>query len=221
MAEKTKVPEKAPRVAEWKIQKRSRACAVCTRSFSDGERYHSALEPGDGGFLRSDYCGGCWPGLSIEERGVFSLWQGKFTVEEPAKKPEAIETTRAEDLFARLVQSTEPASLKLAYVFALLLERKKKLSRKGRAARDGSTYLIYEHPRTGRAFMVQDVDIDLRDASVVQEDLNRLLVREGVARPPGGAPSPDREEEPGDGGCSAEEEPGETVPESGPQAGQT
>lgn len=195
MAAQGTVPEKAPPSAEWKIQKRSRACAACGRDFADGERYHSILESGDDGFNRSDHCGRCWPDLPLVERELFSLWQGTFLVEEAAGKPEAIESNRAEDIFGRLVSSTDPDSLKLAYVFALLLERKKKLLRKGRAERDGPPYVIYEHPKTGQAYMVQDMDIDLRDTSRLQEDLNRLLAREGIGPPPTPAALPERDGE--------------------------
>ncbi len=173
-------PERTVQHTEWKIQKRSKACVFCDRPFSEGERYHSVLKLAGDCFQRSDYCCSCWNTLSAEAKKLFSLWQGRFSIDELPRKQEAIESTRAEGLFARLVQSEEPGSLKLAYVFALLLERKKKLIRKGRAERNGRVYVIYEHPGTGQAYMVGDMNIDLGEAESIQGDLNRLLAGEGI-----------------------------------------
>lgn len=174
------VPERTVLSAEWKIKKRSRACAACNRLFSEGERYHSALKPGGDGFHRSDYCTNCWANLGEGVEKLFSFWQGVFLVEQPTRRPEAIESSRAENLFARLLRSAEPSFLKLAYVFALLLERKRKLVRKGRAERDGRSYVIYEHTGTAAAYLVEDININLREAEGIQRELNKILAGEGI-----------------------------------------
>lgn len=180
MRARSPVPERGYPHAEWKLQKRSRACAACGRPFSWGEKYYSVLIVEGECFRRSDYCCSCWPEAREGGEGPFSLWQGKFLEEEPARKTEAVESTRAENLLAWLVRSMEPRFLKLAYVFALLLERKRKLLRRGRAEREGRVYIIYEQPGTGQAFMVEDMDINLSEAEGLQEDLNQILAGESI-----------------------------------------
>lgn len=180
MRARSPVPEKGHPHAEWKLQKRSRACAACGRQFSGGERYYSVLIVEGECFRRSDYCCSCRPEAREGGEEPFSLWQGKFLEEEPARKTEAVESTRAENLLAWLVRSMEPRFLKLAYIFALLLERKRKLLRRGRAEREGCAYIIYEQPGTGQAFMVEDMDINLSEAEGLQEDLNQILAGESI-----------------------------------------
>ncbi len=182
MEKRSPVPERTVPSVEWKIQKRSRTCVACNSLFAEGERYHSALRLREDCFQRFDYCCRCWAALEEEAKVLFSFWQGKYSIEEPPRKPEVVASSRAEDLFARLVQSPEPSSLKLAYVFALLLERRKKLVCKGRAERDGRAYVIYEHPGTGKAYMVEDVKIGLSESGSLQKDLDKILAGEGIGQ---------------------------------------
>lgn len=168
---------------EWNKLKRARGCLSCGRAFGDGEGYHSLLFWEDGEMAREDYCDGCaGPPHGRERRRFLSQWQGRYRVEPEKPKQELIAKSVVERLLRKYIDSDDPAHVNVLYIICLMMERKKKLvSRDSMTDPESSKRLIvYEMPKTGETFLVEDPGLRLSQAREVQKQVRALLEKEDV-----------------------------------------
>lgn len=163
---------------DWNIQARARSCQGCGRTFGDREAYHTLLFEQRTGLERVDVCGACWDGQhrhgATDRKGFVSHWQGVFSVPPPAP-PEPIQRDSAESLLRQLMERDDPALRPAAFILAVMLERKRILRIREQLKREGRRTFVYEMPRTGELFTVDDPALQLDQLEAVQHDVARLL----------------------------------------------
>jgi len=164
----------------WEVQKRKNFCFQCQKEFEHNKKYTSALffnEKEE--VLREDYCQTCWN--EKENRNSFSSWQGtyiKIVTEVKIDKKKIIE-----DLFKQYLHSPDPQHKNYCYILALMLERKKIISEKNKKIKSkntGKKLVIYEHNKTGEAFIIEDPEIALSEVGPLQREIVKILEEKGL-----------------------------------------
>lgn len=162
---------------EWNIQSRGQACESCARPFSDQETYHTLLFEEKAELRRSDICVACWQNQhsegATERKGFISHWQGVFETPPPVVEP--IQRETAETLLRKLIEQNDPKFAPAGFILAVMLERKRILKVKEQIVRDGQRTFIYEHPKTGDVFTINDPNLRLDQLEEVQRDVAALL----------------------------------------------
>jgi hypothetical protein len=164
-------------MTEWKIQSRAHACEACGKPFADRDAYHTLLFDEKAAFRRSDICQACWlkqySDGARDRKGFVSYWQGVF--EAPTPQPEAIRRETAESLLRKLIEMNDPRYVPVAFILAVMLERKRLLKVREEQARDGHRVFVYEQPGTGDVFTILDPGLQLNQLEAVQHDVAALL----------------------------------------------
>jgi hypothetical protein len=160
-------------LSEWEIKARSRHCARTQEMFEDGATIFTLLFRERAGFRREDISEKAWQ-LVKESVVPFSFWKSKFQAA-PPPAPEAMPKESVEELLRRLVTEDLPEHLNARYVLAILLERKRTLKQVDVRETADDKILIYEHVKTGEAFIIQDPRLRLDQLDAVQEEIYSLL----------------------------------------------
>ncbi len=156
---------------DWAIKQRADACAVTQRPFVEGEYFYTLLFRSPDGFRREDLSEEAWAQRN-ENIQPFSFWRTRYEPPPPAE-PEPLQKETAEELLRRLLASG--ANVNACYVLALMLERKRVLKQVSSDADEAGRLLIYEHGKTGDAFIVRDPDLRLDQLENVQNEVAALL----------------------------------------------
>lgn len=163
---------------EWNIQSRAHECQSCKKEFADKETFHTMLFDEKGGYSRFDVCQSCWTSQysqgATDRKGFVSYWQSIYTVP-PAAPPEPIQKESAETMLRKLVEMNDPKYGPALYILAAMLERKRILKVKTQLSREGQRVFVYEHPKTGDLFQIQDPNLQLHQLEGVQHEVLHLL----------------------------------------------
>jgi hypothetical protein len=171
-------------IQEWHIKSRADHCLTCERHFEDNETICSRLEFGEEGYVRHDHCRACWRKRE-EAEGYVSYWQSIYKLPAPPK-PDAVQKETAESLLRKLLEEEDPTNLNTIYILAVMLERKRILVEKDvQKNEDGSLIRIYEHKKSGEAFLIHDPQLKLSELEDVQTE---VVIRLG-GKPAGSAAS--------------------------------
>ena len=166
---------------EWSSLKRAKRCLDCERAFLDGEDYYSLLFLVDSVISRKDFCPACWRGVDSGKMELcLSRWQGRYKAEIVKQKEEPIAKSIVERLLRKYLHSDEPEHVNVCYILALLMERKKKLLARDTFVEPGSSkrLIVYEIPKSGETFLVEDPGLDLSRSKEVQRQVKKLLESE-------------------------------------------
>jgi hypothetical protein len=121
-----KTPDKSPSVkpGQYSIARAEGKCHICGRPIASGEKLLAALRETPVAMERLDICSNCRS--NFETTGLLGFWQ---TTMQPlsAKKKLFVDDDVLCDLFARLVDTQEPAKLNFRFVLGLILMRKRRL----------------------------------------------------------------------------------------------
>lgn len=176
--------------AEWKINKFGQSCVICSKKIEVGEVCCSALfepsreegKPATADFARRDYCEPCFNQHPPE--GMYYYWKLAApdpTVNIPPKKP-VLDVEAVLDFFRRLATDSDPTKRPLAFVLALMLDRKKVLKFTGEKRReDGESLLVFTMRRGGESFELIPPGLDEQELAAAGRELNQIL---GVSAPP-------------------------------------
>lgn len=156
---------------DWPIKNRSDACTATNRPFVDGEQFYTLLFREGTGFRREDLSEEAWQSRNENIR-PFSFWKTRYEPP-PEQPPEPLAKESAEELLRRLL--AEHRQPNACYVLAAMLERKRVLKPIKTEPVDGGRVLIYEHSKTGEAFIVPDVQLRLDELESVQNEVAALL----------------------------------------------
>ena len=158
---------------DWTIQHRAERCAVSGEPFNDGDYFYTLLYDERGEFRREDLSEAAFKARN-ENIQPFSFWRSKF--EQPVPIPETLGKQTAEDLLRRYMAEHSPEHSNARYILAVMLERKKLLKEiETRRGEDGSLLRIYEHAKTGEAFIIPDPQLRLDQVAEVQTQVAGLL----------------------------------------------
>jgi hypothetical protein len=106
---------------------------------------------------------------------AFSTWQSVYTLP-PPPPPEPIKKETAESLLRQLVTRSDETSMNVAYVLAIMLERKKIfIERDTHKKENGQIVRLYEHKKTGEVFAIVDVDFSLNKLIEIQRQVVAML----------------------------------------------
>jgi hypothetical protein len=167
---------------DWEIKARSGHCARTGEPFVDGDPIYTLLFRDRTVFRREDVSEKAWQEAK-EGAAPFSFWKSKYQAPEPPD-PERMPKESAEELLRKLITEDRPQHLNVRYVLAILLERKKTLKQVDVRESGEERILIYEHARTGEAFIVGDPQLKLDQLDSVQEEVYALLVPKVAAVQP-------------------------------------
>ena len=163
-------------LSEWEIKARSRHCARTQEAFDDGATIYTLLFRDRAGFRREDISEKAWQQIKGTV-APFSFWKSKFQAA-PLAAPEPLPKESVEELLRRLVNEDLPEHLNARYVLAILLERKKALKQVDIRESAQEKILIYEHVKTGEAFIIPDPRLRLDQLDSVQEEIYSLLAQQ-------------------------------------------
>jgi hypothetical protein len=169
-------------LSDWEIKPRSRHCARTQEAFDQGATIYTLLFRDRAGFRREDISEKAWQQIK-QNVAPFSFWKSKFQVPPPAA-PEPMPKESVEELLRRLVREDLPEHLNARYVLAILLERKRTLKQVDIRESADEKILIYEHVKTGEAFIIPDPRLRLDQLDAVQQEIYSLLARQENARQP-------------------------------------
>lgn len=136
-------------VSDWSLRAAAKACAACRAAFPGGATIVSGLRREAQGFVRDDFCEGCFPDAS----GFASRWHTRIPVPPPSRPrldPAAVYE------FFRNLEGDAPSERAFRYVLALYLVRRKVLRLEGAArgalklaeAKGDRRFRIPEEPMT-------------------------------------------------------------------------
>jgi len=172
--------------AEWNIRACADQCAACQTKFTDRETLMSRLRFTADGYVRDDYCAGCWPGRTPGADAETSAWSAVWHAPAP-KAPEALRKETAESLLRELMETEDPSKRNVIFILAVMLERRRLLVEKEvQVQPDGVKIRVYEHKQTGESFVVPDPQLKLAEIESVQREVMELL---GIPAP-GAQPAP-------------------------------
>jgi hypothetical protein len=169
---------------DWNIQSRAHVCEACEKPFADKQQYHTVLFEEKQEFRRQDICAECWQAKYSDAAwlpGFISHWQGVY--QSPPPVVDAIQKETAETLLRKLIELNDPRYIPAGFILAVMLERKRVLKVKEQIIRDGKRTFIYEQPKTGEVFTINDPALHLDQLEEVQRDVATLL-EHGLNSPP-------------------------------------
>ena len=160
-----------PLANDWPIKHRAERCAATDRAFEPGEQFYTLLFRESNGYRREDLSEEAWESRN-ENIQPFSFWKTRYEPP-PAAPPEPLAKESAEELLRRLLAENRQPNA--CYVLAAMLERKRILKPIKTEQSDGVRVLVYEHAKSGDAFIVPDVQLRLDELESVQNEVAQLL----------------------------------------------
>ncbi|HEY5752230.1 MAG TPA: hypothetical protein VIT21_03710 [Chthoniobacterales bacterium] len=158
---------------DWDIQRRADKCSVTSRPFEDGEYFRTLLFRDKRGLYRMDLSEEAWK-EQAEKVQPFSYWRSKFELPQPPS-PEALPKQGVESLLRQLMLEDREEHINARYILAVMLERKKVLKQVDEKPAEEGRLLIYEHFKTGEAFIIFDPMLRMDQIEAVQAEVFALL----------------------------------------------
>jgi hypothetical protein len=156
---------------DWQMPRRNDACAGCGRAFEVGQPLQAFLYESRAGYERRDYCLGCQPADQPEPLGI---WRTQRPAP-PTRKAQPFDREAVYALFQRLEDEEEPEKIRLRFVLALLLWRKKVLKFEGSEAVGGQETWQFSVPRTDETHHVPRPALDEEQVEWLSAQLERAL----------------------------------------------
>ncbi|MER3442534.1 MAG: hypothetical protein C4296_14380 [Gemmataceae bacterium] len=156
---------------EYRIQPCTRRCARTGRVLAPGERYHSVLYERHGTLVREDISDEAWTGPPAQ---AFACWTG---VVPPADRPRRwyVPADVLREAFERLASSTDRYGLRLRYVLALWLVRRRHLKWHGTQRLDGQEMLILLDPKSQKTYTVPEPRLTEDELQTIEDELLQLV----------------------------------------------
>jgi hypothetical protein len=203
-------------LANWHIRSRARLCSLSGEPFAEGETIITALfpDPESSGYLRKDFSIASWESRGENDEAAFSFWRSIYEAPVHDEKEDPMKKEDPETLLRRLVEEDEEHTENARYILAVMLERQKLLRETDSQPLPSGILRVYEHRKTGEAFLVRDPNIPLDEVEKVQEDVIALL--ENGGRPPEPAETEEAETNSGTEADDDDDEPSEESPSESP-----
>jgi hypothetical protein len=200
-------------MADWKVERGTRRCAVSERPFEPGETYYSALLEDEEGFRRQDFCAAAWQ--EQDPAAFFSFWKTRLPEEGEEERPQRrfIDTDVIYTFFTRLRDAASEEKQTFRYLLALILIRKRylRLEEFTRGA-DGREYLVVHDRRAEETLHILNPEATREALAAAQQELSCIFDMDFEDE----GPAPAAGEEQGDGAPAAAPDDAET--ESAPAA---
>jgi len=156
---------------DWQMPRRNESCTACGHAFEIGEDLQAFLYEAPEGYERRDYCNTCSPPDQPQPLG---FWRTRRP-EPPTKKTQPFDRESIYALFQQLEDAVESEKLRLRFVLALLLWRKKVLKFERSEKRDDSEIWHFRVPRTDDTHSVSRPPLDEDQIERLSAQLEQLL----------------------------------------------
>lgn len=157
---------------EWYVNRGSKTCFLCEKTFPEEEVYFSALFDENNSFMRKDFCIECWDKKG--DADVFSYWKTKV--------PKKIETVQKYanidvfyDLFNKLENENELTRINFRYVLSLYLMRKKILKLISSRKSNGNEYLVLLNVKESKETEVLKPRLTKEEVLSVTDEIGKLV----------------------------------------------
>ncbi len=156
---------------DWQMPRRNDACANCERAFEVGQPLQAFLYESRAGYERRDYCLECQPPDQPEPLG---FWKTQRPAP-PTRKTQPFDRAAIYALFQRLEDDEEPEKIRLRFVLALLLWRKKMLKFERSEPAGGQEIWQFSVPRTDETHRVPRPALDEDQIERLSTQLEQVL----------------------------------------------
>jgi hypothetical protein len=157
---------------EWYINRGSKSCSLCEKTFPEEEVYFSALYDEKNTFIRKDFCVVCWDKKC--DAAAFSHWKTKVP-----KKPEVVNRYANidvfYDLFNKLENEKDLSRVNFRYVLSLYLMRKKILKLMSSHKSDDNEYLVLLDVKEGKETEVLKPRLTKEEVFSVTDEIGKLV----------------------------------------------
>ena len=152
----------------WVIKPSSGICFSSGRSFGKGEIFYTLLVENNEAYERRDFSLEAW---KKENENEIS-WQSVYF---PPEKKKSQEILDPEEKLKSFLTNQDKEEQKIAFLFALLLERKKLLKYIGEKKISQGRVRIYETPKRKEVLMIPYWEVSLAEAKIIAPHLSQLL----------------------------------------------
>lgn len=170
-------------MVEWQVNKSTKKCFKCQKSFEVNEPFYSALMceliDKKEHFVRQDYCQTCW---NHKPENLFSFWQTRLIIKTKPKTAKEVLINFFDNLLAADTSvPNEPTSIKpeikpkVIYLFVLILLRKKILKLKSEIRKDDREYLVLERSSDNKTYEVPNLNISPDELVPLKNEFSRLF----------------------------------------------
>ncbi len=156
---------------DWKVEKRTGACASCLREFAPGDEHYSAVFREGEGFLRRDYCELCWDARGKGEE--LSFWRTRVPHPEE-KHARYVDDSVMLKLFSELHGKEEGKDVRFRFVLALMLARRKVF----KMGAVGEGFVVFDEKKARRSHRVRDPSLKESEIDAVKEEVRVLFAGE-------------------------------------------
>ncbi len=157
---------------EWYINRGTKTCFLCEKTFPEEEVYFSALYDEKNAFIRNDFCVECWGKKG--DADIFSYWKTKVP-----KKPETVQMYANidvfYDLFNKLENENDLLRINFRYVLSIYLMRKKILKLISSHKSNGNEYLVLLNVKEGKETEVLKPQLTKEEVLSVTEEIGKLV----------------------------------------------
>ncbi|MBX3438458.1 MAG: hypothetical protein KF861_13280 [Planctomycetaceae bacterium] len=156
---------------DYRVNPIGKTCAATGKPLEPGSRVHSVLVERNGVSTRLDYSMDGWSGPPADAIGYWRAvipWPAA-----EAHKP--LDTEALLDYFQRVLEDANPVQAQMAYVLALLLLQKRRLSLDGSRTDGDVAYLLLSGSRGEGPFEVRDQQLAAAEITSLQAQLTQHL----------------------------------------------
>lgn len=146
-------------------------CAGCAAPLKPGEEYVATVVATPEGLVRQDRCVRC--GI-LQQPNVFSFWRGRRATDRPGAAVR-LDFDSLLELLRRLDGRDDASSLRLRWIVAILLLRRRHVQIVNRTECDGVEVLEVKPRHEDRTFVVKDPKLSAEDFDALHEDLSKIF----------------------------------------------
>ena len=156
---------------DWQMPRRNEACTGCRRAFEVGQPLQAFLYESRAGYERRDYCLDCPP---PDQPVALGFWKTRRPAP-PTRKTQPFDREAIYALFQQLEDDEEPEKIRLRFVLALLLWRKKVLKFERSEPAGGQEIWQFSVPRTDETHRVPRPALDEDQIERLSTQLEQVL----------------------------------------------
>jgi hypothetical protein len=160
-------------MADWKVERGPKRCAVTDRPFEEGEAYYSALAEEDGMPVRQDYSLEAWP--EVKKDAFIAFWRTRLPAAGEPPRRRLVDTEVIHTLFTHLEDDPVPEKITFRYLLALILVRKRVLRLDDIVREGGREYLAVRDRRAGTDLRVLNPEADAETLAAAQQELSAIF----------------------------------------------
>lgn len=161
-------------MAEWKVNKSQRVCAVSEKVFEVGNTFFSALKEEGESFVRYDYSEEAW--ANLDKSDIFSFWKSHLQSNAQHKRSRLkIDSEAFYTFFSSLQNREEGANEVFKYLLALILIRKRLLRLEEiEKSPDGEALIIFD-TRTKNELRIEVPEVTDAAIKDAKEELEQIF----------------------------------------------